>query len=191
MRGPAKLLATTLVLLLAGRAAAAPDGDGCRAPTPQLYSNLSCPFEWGKYSCYHQGRIQQARASYEHASRHISNRSRGPCEYKGLPKNIVLVGDSTMRQVFVALGCGLLPVLSGRFVDWAERWPCHNSPNCVEGGAHSGFNVGWMALPDSKVWFVPHESVIELTRYLKSHPPPPQRRLGASAAGRRGLNATT
>ena len=116
MRGPAKLLATTLVLLLAGRAAAAPDGDGCRAPTPQLYSNLSCPFEWGKYSCYHQGRIQQARASYEHASRHISNRSRGPCEYKGLPKNIVLVGDSTMRQVFVALGCGLLPVLSGRFV---------------------------------------------------------------------------
>ena len=85
----------------------------------------------------------------------------------------------------------LLPVLSGRFVDWAERWPCHNSPNCVEGGAHSGFNVGWMALPDSKVWFVPHESVIELTRYLKSHPPPPQRRLGASAAGRRGLNATT
>jgi len=125
-----------------------------------LYSNLSCPFEWGKYSCFHQGRIQQAQASYEHASRHISNRSRAPCESKRLPKNILLVGDSTMRQVFVALGCGLLPVLSGRFVDWAERWPCHNSPNCVEGGAHSGFNVGWMALPDSKVWFVPHAGTL-------------------------------
>ena len=40
MRGPAKLLATTLVLLLAGRAAAAPGdgggGDGCRAPTPHV-----------------------------------------------------------------------------------------------------------------------------------------------------------
>ena len=148
-------------------------------PQPPPYWNLSCPLEWSKYSCVHQG-------AGAHARRAASLRFR-PSDCTRLPplvdaataaggalsatdiegsggsgggisggalldmllrggRRLSLVGDSLLRQVFVALGCALgTRLVVHRDVHWADAstegggWPCHGTRNCVPRGEHSGF----------------------------------------------------
>jgi hypothetical protein len=144
-------------------------------PQQQLYGNLSCPFEWSKFSCLHQGRLAQAERSQalvletwrrqklallDPTTRPpLLPAARAPTPTTTeaattptrvvLPKKkkslLLLVGDSTMRQVFVALGCFFWQRQEIRDynVEWEQvSWPCHGTPHCIERGNHSGFNTG-------------------------------------------------
>ena len=143
--------------------------------TVELYKNLSCPFEWTKYSCFHQGRMDLAQNGYahlEHSQRPTRpyywqlpffQSSNGPSKSDSERSKLLLVGDSTVRQVFIALGCFFWQqdLVEDYFVDWSNStkgWPCHNTPNCIENGNHSGFNVGKMKLKHDgpEIFFVPH-----------------------------------
>jgi len=76
------------------------------------YWNLSCPMEWSKYSCVHQG----AHAHAEHSQKLTFEPSAcslpdiGMQSY-ALPRGrrIVFIGDSLIRQVFIAFACLLSP----------------------------------------------------------------------------------
>jgi hypothetical protein len=117
------------------------------------YGNLTCPFEWAKFSCFHQNRLPQGKRGHElalQAWRQHEPQLRtwlaalpAPSVPTELPK-LLLVGDSTMRQVFIALGCYFWRrnELRDYSVDWATDWLCQDIPNCVVSGNHSGFNVG-------------------------------------------------
>eukprot|EP00977_Amphora_coffeiformis_P020213 scaffold8005_cov275-Amphora_coffeaeformis.AAC.31 len=145
-----------------------------------LYYNLSCPFEWSKYSCIHQGQSERAAASRELLVQHrqtiidlFGMQSHLPVQRKPLlPRNsrLVLTGDSLMRQVFVSLACLLhsfgnttsntnatTSMIQDARVDWMYSWPCHNTINCVAGGPHSGFSVGSLWLTNgAEIHFLPH-----------------------------------
>jgi hypothetical protein len=117
------------------------------------YGNLTCPFEWAKFSCFHQDRLSQGKRGHELALQAWRQHEPllrtwlaalpAPSVPTELPK-LLLVGDSTMRQVFIALGCYFWRrnELRDYFVDWATDWLCQDIPNCVVSGNHSGFNVG-------------------------------------------------
>jgi len=127
----------------------------------RLYYNLSCPFEWSKYSCAHQGQLVKADESrkllleYRQIIMEVVAR--------GLPPNtrLILTGDSLMRQVFVSLGC-LLHSFARHLiiefeVDWLDEWPCHGTANCIPGGVHSGHSTGSIRLPgEAEIHFLPH-----------------------------------
>ncbi|CAB9516802.1 expressed unknown protein [Seminavis robusta] len=132
-----------------------------------LYKNLSCPFEMSKFSCFRQGRHRQAQASFDLAakrkrprywwqSNNNSNYTVPTDEY--IPK-LLLVGDSTMRQVFVALGCFFWhqDMIAKFYMDWKPYWPCHGFPGCVTSGKHSGFDAGRIRLKQGlDIFFFPH-----------------------------------
>jgi hypothetical protein len=104
---------------------------------PERYFNLSCPFEWSKYSCAHQGKTAQAEASQRFAAAAYG-------QVKMLNRRVLMIGDSTMRQLFISVGCAGVQNLKAYNLDWAQpyRWPCLGSLNCYERGIHSGFNIG-------------------------------------------------
>ncbi len=125
--------------------------DVLETPDNKKYYNLSCPFEWGKYSCIHQGYIAHAEKSRK---RHfIPNDCK--LAYPSLHNSNVFLsnrtlhfnGDSLLKQIMVALGCLLN---AGNHINhaltnvmWSEcpnKWPCHGTRNCIECGQHSGFD---------------------------------------------------
>mmetsp|Transcript_1752 Transcript_1752/g.1971 ORF Transcript_1752/g.1971 Transcript_1752/m.1971 type:complete len:371 (+) Transcript_1752:75-1187(+) len=129
-----------------------------------LYSNLSCPFEWSKYSCFHQGdNVERAQASYDFAALEdynylVETRTQTTTPFtRLLPKNVVITGDSTMRQIFIALGCLFSSKIEEYYMDWMDEWPCHGTANCIGGGVHSGFNVGrfTLSISNTTFWFIP------------------------------------
>lgn len=148
-----------------------------RFSSPQaLYKNLSCPFEWTKYSCFHQQRQDLAEKGYQLVQDDKNQRHAfdpyWQSRFFDIPNTnnerskLVLVGDSTVRQVFIALGCFFWQrnQIEDYFVDWAPNyWPCHNTPNCFDRGSHSGFNVGQIRIRDGgpDVYFVPHGGSLE------------------------------
>jgi hypothetical protein len=154
---------------------------------PPLYGNLTCPFEWAKFSCFHQGRTAQAERGYELALRaawHNDPELRAVLDELVAawtaapsasttepPKKLLLVGDSTMRQVFIALGCWFWRnnEIIDHYVDWATEWQCLDVPNCVTSGKHSGFNVGHFTLGNSNAKFNNHDAA---DRPQSSIPPP-------------------
>ncbi|KAL3920563.1 MAG: hypothetical protein SGILL_003200 [Bacillariaceae sp.] len=123
-----------------------------------------------KYSCFLQGQTDKAWTSLEFARRRQSDTAAIRRIFqKGLPpySRLLLVGDSTMRQVFIAMSCISLSVHGGGDddddiihmeykVDWEPSWPCHGVPHCVEEGPHGGFNRGSLTFPNgAQVHFVP------------------------------------
>ena len=123
-----------------------------------FYYNLSCPLEWSKYSCAHQGQQHQAEESLQQAVQYKSVITQ--IFQTGLQpySRMLLVGDSTMRQLIIAMGCVALAISPDveYSVDWQPKWPCHGTPKCVRGGEHSGFSRASLRFPNgSEVHFVP------------------------------------
>jgi hypothetical protein len=90
-------------------------------PLPPLYSNLSCPFEWSKFSCFRHGSDvihHRAQSAYDYVTEkywnqlsvddyHINTTTDNTSPATATTK-ILLIGDSTMRQVFIAMGMSFL-----------------------------------------------------------------------------------
>ena len=103
-------------------------------PVPSLYGNLSCPFEWSKYSCIHQensrgnlsyslaekawtelfskykAAIPFALQKQKHFQKPLQPYRTNANKTKSnrspsSPSRVFLIGDSTTRQVFISLGC--------------------------------------------------------------------------------------
>ena len=116
------------------------------APYHHAYNNLSCSLEWSKYSCVHQGAVEHASA----AARRVFepscelSRPRRDARVFAPGRTFHFVGDSLLRQMFVALGCILERHIVRAEANWPEcgtghNWPCHGTRRCVVCGAHSGF----------------------------------------------------
>lgn len=141
-------------------------------PAAGGYFNLSCPFEWSKYSCAHMARGPKAaeivRASTDYYLEHLediqaafdkvaaTNDGRGP-------KRVFFAGDSLMRQLFVGVACGAWSRLGGSLIEevatpWKDEWPCHRHGTCfVRGGPHSGFDAASVRLRGGlELHYVPH-----------------------------------
>jgi len=121
-----------------------------------VYYNLSCPFEWSKYSCIHQDSFIKANLSLNYyLSMHKIDINQ--LFSKSLIKRrIFIVGDSLMRQIFIAIGCLGISSVKSYDVDWTKAWPCHNTKNCIESNEHSGFNLGRIEfINGNEVYFKP------------------------------------
>lgn len=108
------------------------------------YWNLSCPFEWSKYSCIHQGHDTIAKLSshYEKKYPPLSPTAL----HKFLQRKVFLFGDSLLRQVFISAACQHHKHSRSQYIPWEKAWPCHGTVNCISGGPHSGFNeaaISW------------------------------------------------
>ena len=125
-------------------------------PDPTPFWNLSCPLEWSKYSCVHQG--LEAHASAAASWRFVPR----DCELPRLlrpgvlaaalgNRSVFIGGDSLARQLFVSLGCRLLhaskvfasPTSVHAEAEWGgpskRHWSCGSTNNCIQDGPHSGF----------------------------------------------------
>ena len=93
----------------------------------KLYYNLSCPFEWSKYSCVHQGQEDRAMAAQDYALHHMlwqHGDSFGSRQHSQKRRRLLMVGDSTMRQLFIALGCRfwlMENAIEEYKLDWAPK----------------------------------------------------------------------
>lgn len=151
---------------------------------PQPYYNLSCPFEWSKYSCVHQGASHAslaARVRFRALDCALADSVDGAMLSRLLHKRrLVFIGDSLLRQVYISLGCLAGAGIRTHETEWApcERpWPCHETHACVQCGEHSGFLRSRMLLHNGgKVVFMDALSVLE-----PSPPPVP-----ASSSDERG-----
>eukprot|EP00421_Protoceratium_reticulatum_P012635 CAMPEP_0168383320 /NCGR_PEP_ID=MMETSP0228-20121227/13842_1 /TAXON_ID=133427 /ORGANISM="Protoceratium reticulatum, Strain CCCM 535 (=CCMP 1889)" /LENGTH=349 /DNA_ID=CAMNT_0008396467 /DNA_START=123 /DNA_END=1172 /DNA_ORIENTATION=+ len=116
------------------------------------YYNLSCPFEWSKYSCAHQGKTKLADSGETFAAAAFG-------QIKLPSRRVIMIGDSAMRQLFVSVGCSGIGSIEEYKLDWATdyNWPCHGSINCLERGEHSGFNTGSIKWTHGgEMHFLPH-----------------------------------
>lgn len=124
----------------------------------ERYYNLSCPFEWSKFSCAHQGKIPMAEAADLFATPAYG-------KIKIPNRRVLMIGDSTMRQLFVSVGCSGISSIEKYSVDWAGKyyeWPCQGSINCIQRGEHSGFNTGSIKWADGgEMHFLPHSGALE------------------------------
>eukprot|EP00286_Rhodomonas_abbreviata_P019779 CAMPEP_0181309434 /NCGR_PEP_ID=MMETSP1101-20121128/12009_1 /TAXON_ID=46948 /ORGANISM="Rhodomonas abbreviata, Strain Caron Lab Isolate" /LENGTH=469 /DNA_ID=CAMNT_0023415913 /DNA_START=5 /DNA_END=1411 /DNA_ORIENTATION=+ len=110
------------------------------------YWDLSCPMEWSKYSCVHQGAKLHARTARRRFT--PSNCSFSDFDAQVFQdalgnRSLYLSGDSLIRQVWISLGCLLGPVVAQTKIKWAtksNKWPCHETKKCIQVGPHSGFN---------------------------------------------------
>lgn len=131
-----------------------------------LYDNLSCPFEWSKYSCSHQGQLKLADSSLSFVLSHIDEIQSAYAEGLRSNQKVLIIGDSLMRQVFIGLACGFFinhRAKIERFrVDWSDDWPCHGTSACVKGGVHSGFNVGSIIFnTGAELHYLPHSGTLQ------------------------------
>ena len=112
------------------------------------YYNLSCPFEWSKYSCIHQNplSINAVLGNHYYTNMHKTDINSIINTTSLLNRRILLVGDSLMRQIFISIGCLSAASIAISKVDWMtdKGWPCHGTPNCISHGHHSGFNIGYI-----------------------------------------------
>ncbi|KAG5193151.1 hypothetical protein JKP88DRAFT_256370 [Tribonema minus] len=117
------------------------------------YWNLTCPWEWSKYSCAHQEQAERARAALLYSRDILEG---GGCTLDPFDgeafirllgtRKLVFAGDSLSRQNFISTACLLhasprVAVVEDR-IKWYTDWPCHGTRNCIRGGAHSGFIGG-------------------------------------------------
>ena len=158
------------------------NGNAKAATHIELYHNLSCPFEWSKYSCFRHGHEERAQAAWDYADFHIRAnaaaaevgevKSAAPTGFHHPPtsgqqqqqqQRLILVGDSTMRQIFIALGCRLWNdgVVAQVALPWLDHWPCHGTIHCITAGPHSGFNAASLRLTSgAEVHFLPHSGTV-------------------------------
>jgi hypothetical protein len=147
------------------------DADSHNIPTAMGYYNLSCPFEWYKYSCafmqenefdeqvtaasmqYYQQNLAEIWSAFDSVFTVQSNTPQ--------PKRIFMVGDSLLRQLFISVACNAfsLNAVERSEVQWREEWPCPPGvTNCViRGGQHSGFDAASIRFTNGmEIHFVPH-----------------------------------
>ena len=122
-----------------------------------IYYNLTCEFEWSKYSCVHQGQIRKALESITYASKNIVYDIGQYVKNGGLQNaRLVLVGDSLMRQIFIAIACSTAESIDKKKVNWMEEWPCHGTMNCINTGLHGGFNIASVTYKEGgEIHFLP------------------------------------
>eukprot|EP00588_Corethron_pennatum_P010895 CAMPEP_0194267530 /NCGR_PEP_ID=MMETSP0169-20130528/2015_1 /TAXON_ID=218684 /ORGANISM="Corethron pennatum, Strain L29A3" /LENGTH=429 /DNA_ID=CAMNT_0039008399 /DNA_START=72 /DNA_END=1361 /DNA_ORIENTATION=- len=119
-----------------------------------MYSNLSCAAEWSKYSCFHHGATNHAKAASSLKFRPTGCRLPTLHETRDVAKDAALqgrtvafLGDSLLRQVMISWICMLNKL--GRIsdedmhIEWPKCskkkvWPCHSTLNCITCGPHSG-----------------------------------------------------
>ena len=83
-------------------------------------------------------------------------------------RRLLMVGDSTMRQLFISLGCRfwlMENAIEEYTLDWAPKnWPCHGTLNCISSSIHSGFNVGSIRMYNgNEIHYVPHSGSLQRT----------------------------
>jgi len=150
------------------------------------YFNLSCPFEWSKYSCAYMQRgpqsVEVVRASTEYYLDHLpqiqeafdriisttnsnngnTNNNNNNDPKKNNPKRIFFTGDSLMRQLFVGIACNAWSlqtnVIEEAAIPWKDEWPCANNAPCfINHGPHGGFDAASIRLINGmELHFVPH-----------------------------------
>ena len=140
---------------------------------PNGYFNLSCPFEWSKYSCAfnqqkeHERQTDASRSYYLSQLNQIRSSISRVTGDKMKPIRVLLVGDSLMRQLFLAIACNAASVfdtnvVTHAVVPWRDEWPCHGIGRCISGGQHGGFNAASFVLADGamEIHFVPQAGTV-------------------------------
>ena len=151
-------------------------------PSTMGYFNLSCPFEWYKYSCaanqdnafdeqvttaskqYYLDHLPQIfRAFY--STLNLSDGMDRHNQNLPQPKRIFMTGDSLLRQVFVSVACNAfsLNAIEQSEVKWRDPWPCPKGfSKCGEysGGQHSGFDAASIRFKNGmEIHYVSHEGI--------------------------------
>ena len=151
-------------------------------PISMGYYNLSCPFEWYKYSCahmqenefdervtaaslqYYQNHFPEIKRVFDSVFNDNSQQKMGteqqlPQKYS---KRIFMTGDSLLRQLFISLACNAFSlyddaVIERAEVQWRNEWPCFGLSNCIQGGQHSGFDAASILFTNGlEMHYVPH-----------------------------------
>ena len=124
--------------------------------TCDLYDNLSCEFEWSKYSCAHQGQLEKAGKSMEYAVKNSVFNIAEYIKYGRLSdRRLIIVGDSLIRQIFISIACQTANSTKKKAIKWIE-WPCHGTVHCIHNGVHGGFNVASITYKEGgEVHFIP------------------------------------
>ncbi len=145
-------------------------------PATLGYYNLSCPFEWYKFSCaaiqnnkfdeqvtaaslqyYHQHRAEIWKAFDSVLN---ANETHPPPQ----PKCIFLTGDSLLRQVFISIACHAhsLNAVEHSEIQWRKKSPCPGGyTKCaITGGQNSGFDAASVRFTNRmELHYVPHEGI--------------------------------
>ena len=110
-----------------------------------MYDNLTCPYEWSKYSCVWR-HLPTAEASHEFTHDHaVQIRAAASALASPLASRTVLwlVGDSLMRQIFIAIACAAgARAIARDTISWSKYWSCFGESRCISKGPHSGFDIG-------------------------------------------------
>ena len=140
-------------------------------PANMGYYNLSCPFEWYKFSCaaiqenefdeqvtaVSLKYYQQYRAEIWSAFDSVLNDPIDPQQ----PKRIFMTGDSLLRQVFISVACNAfsLNAVEQSEVQWRKISPCPEGiAKCaITGGQNSGFDAASVRFTNGmEIHYVPH-----------------------------------
>ena len=116
------------------------------------YYNLSCPFEWARYSCIYKNSSNSQESNNYYKSKHQFDIKESLINLTN--RTILLVGDSITRQLFISISCLTIKNIRFNYVDWMY-WPCYQDLNhCISSGLHSGFNIGYIEwLNGGKLYF--------------------------------------
>lgn len=112
------------------------------------YWNLSCPLEMSTFSAAHMDVSPYLETAYNSLEIAYEAGLQLKKDWKG-PRRIFFVGDSLMRQVFIAMGCLLADDRTEYSIPWFRRRSGRtNHPNTVPSGPHSKFEEGRVWLSD-------------------------------------------
>ena len=132
------------------------------------YYNLSCPFEWHKYSCASiQTNIVDEKVTAASVQYYLQHSSEIRRIFESVfidqhqPKRIFMTGDSLLRQLFISIACNAFSLGAVRqsVVQWRDEWPCPGGlKKCaIMGGQHSGFDAASIIFTNGmELHFVPH-----------------------------------
>jgi len=148
-------------------------------PATMGYYNLSCPFEWYKFSCaaiqdnqfdeqvtaaslkyYHQHRAE-IWVAFESVLNTAQTHNPPPPQQ---PKHIFLTGDSLLRQVFISIACHAfsLNAVERSEIQWRKKSPCPGGHTkcAITGGPQSGFDAASVRFTNGmELHYVPHQGI--------------------------------
>ena len=117
----------------------------CARSAWSMYDNLTCPYEWSKYSCVWRHCRPRKRATSSPA---ITLCKSAPRSAPIASRTVLwLVGDSLMRQIFIAIACAAgARAIARRHRGWSKYWSAERAAGtgsrCISKGPHSGFDIG-------------------------------------------------
>ena len=143
------------------------DHNSVDIPDTMGYYNLSCPFEWHKFSCaaIQENEIdeQVAAASMKYYEEHRAEIWRAFDSILNdppQPMRIFMTGDSLLRQVFISVACNAfsLNAVEQSEVQWRKNSPCPEGiPKCIKRGEHGGFDAASVRFTNGmEIHYVPH-----------------------------------